>query len=159
MFNNIFKKYGKNLVLNVFNNKIIVGLKRDFIVFICFLFIFIFMYVFSMFCYKSFYNKYLLFFVSIIFFVMIYNFIMSFLIEPGIVPRNDPKFQIKSYNNQIFNNNKIEKNIIEKNINNNNNNINNNNGIKNDFDINQRNINKYLDFNDFENEFIQIENK
>ena len=44
-------------------------------------------------------------------------------------------------------------------INNNNNNINNNNGIKNDFDINQRNINKYLDFNDFENEFIQIENK
>ena len=139
MFNNIFKNYGKNLVLNVFNNKIIVGLKRDLIVFICFLFIFIFMYVFSMFCYKSFYNKYLLFFVSVIFFVMIYNFIMCFLIEPGIVPRNNPKFQIKSNNNyfninnnnnQIFNNNKIEyeKKTIEKNINNNNNyNINNNN--------------------------------
>ena len=162
--NNISEKYEKNLVLNIFNNKIIVGLKRDLIVFISFLFLFVFMYVFSMFCYKSFYNKYLLFFISLIFFVMIYNFIMCFLVEPGIVPKNDPKFQIdnvknfnknnnNNYNNLTFDNNnnnndkiqtECEKKAMEKNLNHNLNNKYNN--ITNDkisnFNNNNNNISK-----------------
>ena len=159
--NNISEKYEKNLVLNIFNNKIIVGLKRDLIVFISFLFLFVFMYVFSMFCYKSFYNKYLLFFISLIFFVMIYNFIMCFLVEPGIVPKNDPKFQIdnvknfnknnnNNFNNLTFDNNnnnndkiqtECEKKAMEKNLNHNLNNKYNNEKISN-FNNNNNNISK-----------------
>jgi hypothetical protein len=87
---------------------------------------------------------------------------MSFLIEPGIVPRNDPKFQIKSYNNQIFNNNKIEyekktieKNINNNNINNNNNNININNNNKNNDKINNNINNNDIINADCENKALQ----
>lgn len=107
------RNIGKNIVVC---NKFVFGIKLN-----IFLFIFTFIGMILTFIgwiltNNFFYSKYVYIFGSLLFILTGLFYLLCFFTEPGIIPRNDPKFQEKNENSEMIQLNKInvEKNIINK---------------------------------------------
>ena len=89
------KKIGNNLILNIFGEKKVVGTLQSFILFIITLLGIILEYILFVITTKGFYNK-ILYIIDGMFCSLTAIFMTScFLIEPGIIPRNHPDFQVE----------------------------------------------------------------
>ena len=110
------KNYGNNYKLKICNKSYIIGLKRNMNLVIYMTLYFVFLFVFFIIIFKDFYNVFLFISTFVFLSATIYNYLMSFLLEPGIIPRNYKHKQNSNFN--INSNNSI---------NNSNNNSNNNN--------------------------------
>ena len=88
------KTFGNNIELKLFNKKIVIGIKRDLSLMFMMSGLFIFILIFWIFILRDFHSTTFLIITFIIFLIMFINYWISFLKEPGIIPRNSSKFII-----------------------------------------------------------------
>ena len=88
------KTFGNNIALKLFNKKIVIGIKRDLSLMFMMSGLFIFILIFWIFILRDFHSTTFLIITFIIFLIMFINYWISFLKEPGIIPRNSSKFII-----------------------------------------------------------------
>ncbi len=88
------KTFGNNIELKFFNKKIVIGIKRDLSLMFMMSGLFIFILIFWIFILRDFHSTTFLIITFIIFLIMFINYWISFLKEPGIIPRNSSKFII-----------------------------------------------------------------
>ena len=88
------KTFGNNIELKLFNKKIVIGIKRDLSLMFMMSGLFIFILIFWIILLRDFHSTSFLIITFIIFLIMFINYWISFLKEPGIIPRNSSKFII-----------------------------------------------------------------
>ena len=88
------KTFGNNIALKLFNKKIVIGIKRDLSLMFMMSGLFIFILIFWIILLRDFHSTTFLIITFIIFLIMFINYWISFLKEPGIIPRNSSKFII-----------------------------------------------------------------
>ena len=98
------KIYGNNYNLKICNKSFIIGLKRNMNLVFYMTIYFIFLFVFFIIIFKDFYSVFLFISTFVFLSFTIYNYLLSFLLEPGIVPRNF-KFTNSANNNNSTNHN------------------------------------------------------
>ena len=105
-----YRNIGNNIVLF---NRFIFGPKNDLWLLILIMAAISFSWSLFIYFIGDFYSKYIYIFLNILFFLSQFFMLLSFLIEPGIIPRNSPDFIIKDNNEKE--NDKNEKQNEEKN--------------------------------------------
>ena len=105
-----YRNIGNNIVLF---NRFVLGPKSDLWLLILIMFSISFSWGLFIYFIGDFYSKYVYIFLNILFFLSQFFMLLSFLIEPGIIPRNSPDFIIKDNNEKE--NDKNEKQNEEKN--------------------------------------------
>ena len=88
------KTFGNNIALKLFNKQIVIGIKRDLSLMFMMSGLFIFILIFWIILLRDFHSTTFLIITFIIFLIMFINYWISFLKEPGIIPRNSSKFII-----------------------------------------------------------------
>ena len=112
---NKFRNIGNNIVLF---NRFVLGTKNELWVLILIMSSISFSWGLFIYFIGDFYSKYIYIFLNILFFLSQFFMLLSFLIEPGIIPRNNPDFIIKE-NDSNEKQNEEKNNEIENKENNN----------------------------------------
>lgn len=81
------KNYGNNLMVKCFKHQYIIGLKRDIKLIIIMIISYIALFTGWVICLYSFYPFYLLMIGALLFILVLWYYLISFLTEPGIIPR------------------------------------------------------------------------
>ena len=88
------KIIGNNIIIKFCDKNYVLGLKRDLILMFMMSFLYIFLFIFWIIILRKFHSIIYFIIVTIFFILMFINYWLSFLKEPGIIPRNSPKFSI-----------------------------------------------------------------
>ena len=88
------KIIGNNIIIKLCDKNYVLGLKRDLLLMFMMSFLYIFLFIFWIIILRKFHSIIYFIIVTIFFILMFINYWLSFLKEPGIIPRNSPKFSI-----------------------------------------------------------------
>ena len=89
---------GKNIIINIFGKKKVLGIVETLPLLIFIIISITILYISFIISLKEFYHFSFFIFAGIFYFLTIYYMISCFLIEPGIIPRNHPNFQMEKDN-------------------------------------------------------------
>ena len=89
---------GKNIIINIFGKKKVLGIVETLPLLIFIIISITILYISFIISLKEFYHFSFFIFAGILYFLTIYYMISCFLIEPGIIPRNHPNFQMEKDN-------------------------------------------------------------
>ncbi len=111
------KIIGNNMIIKICDKNYVLGLKRDLLLMFMMSFLYISLFIFWIIILRKFHSLLYFIIVIIFFIIMFLNYWISFLKEPGIIPRNSSKFSIikrEEEKKKNIPNQNIGKNILEK---------------------------------------------
>ena len=88
------KIIGNNMIIKICDKNYVLGLKRDLLLMFMMSFLYISLFIFWIIILRKFHSLLYFIIVIIFFIIMFLNYWISFLKEPGIIPRNSSKFSI-----------------------------------------------------------------